>query len=267
MTPESQPVFEIGFASHTGRKRSGSANQDYVKVVTDAERPPLLIVADGMGGHRGGAVASQAAVEAMVAAYRASSSSGNWSAALNDLVTAGHRALIDRAAQDADLKDMGTTIVAVVLETDRITFLNVGDSRLYVYRGGQVIQLSRDQSWVAEQIRAGLLTPEQARTHPKRSHLLMSLSAKRAAVVPYLGDEALQPDDIVLLCTDGLWGAVPESLIFAVASELAPQNAADRLIDLANTSSGPDNISVIVARRIGAARSAMFRENEITQVG
>ncbi|MEW5942176.1 MAG: protein phosphatase 2C domain-containing protein [Chloroflexota bacterium] len=250
MLPENQP-YEIGSASHTGRKRRGSPNQDYVKVVMEPARLPLLIVADGMGGHRGGAVASQVAAEAMMDLYRKSAPGMGLEATLKALVTAGHRALLERAAQEAELKDMGTTIVAGILEPNRITYINVGDSRLYLFRGRQVIQLSLDQSWVAEQIRAGLITPEQARNHPKRSHLMMSLSAKRANVTPHTGETALLPDDIVLLCSDGLWGAVPESLILAAASELPPQKAAEQLIDLANTSTGPDNISVIVARRKG----------------
>jgi protein phosphatase len=264
MTEEIQ--FEIGSASHTGRKRSGSPNQDYFKVVEQAGRPPLLIVADGMGGHRGGAIASQVATDAMVAGYRASTGD-DWIAILDSLVTAGHRALLERAVQDAELNDMGTTVVAAILEAEHITFINVGDSRLYLFRGRDVIQLSRDQSWVAEQIRAGVLTPEQARTHPKRSHLMMSLSAKRANVMPFAGDTSLEPDDIVLLCSDGLWGAVPETLIHAAASELSPQTAAERLIDLANASTGPDNITVIVARRVGALLHRPGEDTEITKPG
>jgi serine/threonine protein phosphatase PrpC len=182
-------------------------------------------------------------------------------------VKAGHRALIERARQDPDLKDMGTTIVAAALEDNRISLINVGDSRLYLFRGRQVIQLSRDQSWVAEQIRAGLLTVEQARNHPKRSHLTMSMSAKRADVAPLTGQFDLQPDDTILLCSDGLWGAVPESLISALALELSPQKAADKLVDLANTSTGPDNISVIVARRKGVSTAINEEDDDITEPG
>jgi protein phosphatase len=264
MTPENEPTFEIGFASHTGRKRSGSPNQDYVKVVEAEGRAPLLIVADGMGGHRGGAVASAVAVEAMIASYGKSAAAGGLALALNESVKAAHHALIARAAQDAGLSDMGTTVVAVILEPEYIYFINVGDSRAYIFRSKQVIQISRDQSWVAEQIRTGHLTPEQARTHPRRSHLLMSLSAKRHDMLPYIGETALQANDIVLLCSDGLWGSVPDSLISAVATELPPQKAADRLIDLANASSGPDNISVIVARRRGVGLPALTDDSDET---
>jgi protein phosphatase len=255
--------FEIGHASHTGRKRSGSPNQDYVKVVQDANRPPFLIVADGMGGHRGGAIASQVATDAMIALYRQPAPATKLGDLLKASVMAGHRALLERAVKEPELTDMGTTIVAAVLEPERITYINVGDSRLYIFRGRQVIQLSLDQSWVAEQIRAGIITPEQARTHPKRSHLMMSLSAKRANVTPHIGEAALEPDDIVLLCSDGLWGSVPENLILAVATEMTPQKASEQLINLANTSTGPDNITVIVARRKGY-RLPSPSETEIT---
>ena len=127
--------------------------------------------------------------------------------------------------------------------------VNVGDSRAYLLRGSEIRQISQDQSWVADQVRRGLLSVEEARQHPKRNRLTMSVSAKRPTVTPVTTEVELAKQDIILLCSDGLWGSVPNSLIWAAANEFPPQEAADRLVAFANTSQGPDNISVIIARQ------------------
>src|SRR6185503_10511502 len=113
-----------------------------------------------------------------------------------------------------------------------------------------------DHSWVAAQVRAGVLTEQEARVHPNRNRLIMAITAKRSEVKSFIADEKLEPEDIILLCSDGLWGVVPETLILAAATELLPQAAADKLVALANSSRGPDNISVIIARRVNMARKS-----------
>ena len=115
--------------------------------------------------------------------------------------------------------------------------------------------VSEDPSYVAAQVRAGVLTEQEARSNPNRNRLLMAITAKRTEIKAHTAEERLEPQDIILLCSDGLWGVVPESLIQAAAAELAPQAAADKLVALANNSRGPDNISVIIARRAGTHRA------------
>lgn len=239
----------IGAACNTGRKRS--VNQDAFAVLLPPDGsglPPLLVAADGMGGHLGGEIASRLVIEAFQATYQTLTPALDPAAGLKACTEAAHRAIRERAAGDANLKGMGSTVAAAFLLDGRIHALNVGDSRIYMLRGEEVKQISVDQSWVMDQVRAGLLSPAQARQHPQRNRLSMSLSANRPSITPILKEEAFERDDILLLCSDGLWGALPESLIWAAANELEPQDAAEKLVALANLSGGPDNISVLIAR-------------------
>lgn len=242
--------FLIGSACDVGRKRA--VNQDALAVLLPEEGilvPPLLVVADGMGGHNGGETASRLVIEAFREVYVQLQPPLDAAQALRSCAQRSHEAVRTQAAKDPSLKGMGSTVVAAFLSNDRVDMLNVGDSRAYLLRGQEVIQISADQSWVMDQVRAGKLTLEQARHHKKRNHISMSLSANRPSITPILKEETFEPDDILLLCSDGLWGAVPESLIWAAANEFEPQEAAEKLAALANQSGGPDNISVIVARR------------------
>jgi serine/threonine protein phosphatase PrpC len=161
---------------------------------------------------------------------------------------------------------MGSTVAAAFLQPGRVDTLNVGDSRVYILRGGETIQISADQSWVMDQVRAGKLTLEQARRHRKRNRLSMSLSAGRAVITPVLKEEIFQADDILLLCSDGLWGVIPESLLWAAANEFEPQEAAEKLAALANQSGGADNISVIVARRKDR-QAVKTMQDDVTDAG
>lgn len=242
--------FLIGSACDVGKKRK--SNQDALDVLlpeAGIDVPPLLVVADGMGGHNGGETASRLVVEAFREVYVQLQPPLDAARALKMCVQRSHEALRAQAAEDLSLKGMGSTVVAAFLQNDRVDMVNVGDSRAYILRGGEPIQISTDQSWVMDMARAGKLTLEQARRHHKRNRLSMSLSANRPTVTPVLKQEVFQPDDILLLCSDGLWGVIPESLLWAAANEFEPQEAAEKLVALANQSGGLDNISAIVARK------------------
>jgi len=242
--------FLIGYSCDVGRKRK--SNQDALAVLlpeAGIALPPLLVVADGMGGHLGGETASQLVIEAFREVYIQLQPPLDAAGALRICVERSHQAIREGAAKDLNLKGMGSTVVAAFLHNERVDMLNVGDSRAYLLRGQEVQQISTDQSWVMDQVRAGKLTLEQARHHRKRNHITMSLSANRPTITPVLKEETFEPEDILLLCSDGLWGVVPDSILWAAANEFDPQDAAEKLVMLANQSGGPDNISVIVARR------------------
>jgi serine/threonine protein phosphatase PrpC len=242
--------WSIGSACDVGKKRQ--SNQDALVVLLPGEvvaLPPLLVVADGMGGHLGGETASRLVIEAFRERYIQIQPPLDATQALRDCVLRSHQVIREQAGKDPDLKGMGSTVVAAFLQNEHVDLINVGDSRAYILREQQVIQISTDQSWVMDQVRAGKLTLEQARHHRKRNHISMSLSANRPSVTPILVSESFQPDDILLLCSDGLWGVIPESLLWAAANEFEPQEAAEKLVALANQSGGVDNISVIIARR------------------
>ena len=258
-TDQDKVPFEFGFACDVGRKRRGEPNQDAVavEIPSSAEpwHPPLLLVADGLGRHFGGAVASQLVVQTFKQEFKASQHPADYLSLLESCVRAAHRAVRAEGEKDPRLAFMGSTIVAVTVTGGRLFVLNVGDSRAYIFRDKSIRQVSQDHSWVAAQMRAGVLTEQEARIHPNRNRLTMAITAKRSEVKPFVAEEKLESQDVLLLCSDGLWGVVPETLILAAATELQPQVAADKLVALANNSRGPDNISVIVARPVSAART------------
>jgi serine/threonine protein phosphatase PrpC len=153
------------------------ANQDRVEVVLPRVLdvfPPLLLVADGMGGHLGGATASQLVIETFKENYLRAKHPTELLSLLNTCALKAHQSVCEHVALNRELADMGSTLVAVALTQRRAFALNVGDSRAYVLHGNRIIQISQDQSVVAEQVRTGQLTPDQARVHPTRSHFQTS---------------------------------------------------------------------------------------------
>lgn len=256
-----QVQFEFGFACDVGRKRKYELNQDAVAVVLphsgEPWHPPLLLVADGLGRYSGGALASQTVVKTFTQVFKQMQHPTEYPVLMERCAQAAHQEVRKLGAKDANLALMGSTIVAVVLEAERLFVLNIGDTRAYVVYEGNIMQVSQDHSWTAAQVRAGALTVTEARAHPNRNRLTMAITAKRTKIEAYLAEKTLEPHAVVLLCSDGLWGVVPETLIHATATELPPQVAADKLVAMANNSKGPDNISVIIARRVGFARKNM----------
>ncbi|MCK6539602.1 MAG: protein phosphatase 2C domain-containing protein [Anaerolineales bacterium] len=253
---QEQIQFEIGFATDVGRKRSGEPNQDALEVVLPDSRgrwhPPLLIVADGLGKHMGGALASKLVVQAFKQEFVSAAHPADYLSLMERCAQKAHQAVRMQGAKDEKLANMGSTVVSATPFQGMLYVLNVGDSRAYILRGEKMIQVSQDQSWVAMQVKAGILTEQEARTHPSRNRLNMAITARRHEIKPHLAKEKLERDDIVVLCSDGLWGVIPETLIWAAASELPPKVAVKKLVSLANRSQGPDNISVIVARQVAS---------------
>jgi serine/threonine protein phosphatase PrpC len=208
----------IGAASHPGRKRAG-ANQDSIAVWQPAwlsRRPSLLALADGMGGHSGGSIASGLVVQAFLDYYRSAPIEQDIASILQEAVQSALAAVQARSRKDEALTGMGSTVVAVALGESRLTLVNVGDSRAYLARGDKLTQLSWDHSLVGELIRRGVITPQEALTHPRRSQLTMSISGQRSRVEPYSYEGDLLPEDQVLLCSDGLWAVIPEDQILSV---------------------------------------------------
>lgn len=244
-------MWYISQASNVGTLRSGSQNQDTIGGLIPGETwngDPILLVADGMGGHQGGALASQTVVDVITQNWRQQDNSDPMTALRMSILNA-HTMIRERGVKDPDLQTMGSTVVAAVLKKDKLILGNVGDSRAYLIRSGRIRQISFDHSKVAELVRANLITPEQANAHPQRNQLIMSISAQRETIDPYIIEIPIQEQDVILLCSDGLWGVVPEEIIKGVAESMPPQKAAERLIQLANQYGGPDNISVSIARQ------------------
>jgi PPM family protein phosphatase len=228
--------FEAEGVTDVGRRREG--NEDGMLVNDDLG---LLAVADGMGGHRGGEVASATALESL----RASVASGM---AIREAIQAANDAVLERAADDPALSGMGTTLTAGTLAAgDTLILGHVGDSRAYLLRDGELRQLTEDHSLVEEMVRDGRLTREQAEHHPQRSVITRALGVE-AGVDVDVDPIDLQAGDRLLLCSDGLTTMVPADLIADVlTSEPDPGVAAGRLIQAANAAGGDDNITAVVA--------------------
>lgn len=258
--------YDFGSVCVPGRKRS--VNQDSIAILFKegeaASEAPLLVLADGMGGYQGGEIASQAVVHAFREGYSQGFNRADGMVFLKTCVERAHQRVKERSREDEKLGGMGSTVVAVLLEGDQVRVVNVGDSRAYLVRNQTLIQISQDQSLVADLVRAGSLTEAEARTHKRKNVLSMAINAKRAVVTPILNEAEVTAEDIILLCSDGLWGVVAPSLIWAAANELEPQLAAEKLAEYANQHGGPDNISVLIARR-KLREAARTISNEETQ--
>jgi serine/threonine protein phosphatase PrpC len=231
--------------SHQGCHRDG--NEDFVGAFapTDPdERGPLFVVADGMGGHAAGEVASRMAVETVFQSWTAGALSAPHQMLRN--AVRGANSTVFSASLDHDRRGMGTTLTALTLAGTESIVAHVGDSRAYMVRGRDCSQLTSDHSRVGEMLRMRLITPEQAANHPARSQLTRSLGAAPAVQVDVVRTQLVTGDGFVL-CSDGLWDLVSRPEI-AEAVAAAPAEAADTLIGAALERGAPDNVTVLVVK-------------------
>jgi len=248
--------MEIGSATHVGRVRSN--NEDSYRVVPALN---LLVLSDGIGGQANGEVASAMAVETIVAyclelspnrlAYNGDGFQSEISARANHLAKAAslaNRTIYAASVRDTQFQGMGATVVAAWIDGLRLSLVHVGDSRAYLLRGGDLESLTADHTLVAEQVRNGILTLEKAQTNPLRSLLIRALGVREEVEID-IHEHELRSGDVLLLCSDGLTGMVPESEITDILmQDHDAQSAAERLVASANEHGGEDNVSVIVLR-------------------
>jgi protein phosphatase len=236
-----------GAATDVGRIRSSNEDAKLVK-------NELFAVADGMGGHRGGAVASQMALDSLEASFNEQSSDALVAAAYE-----ANDAVFERSSDDPELRGMGTTLVALapLEEDDLIAWVHVGDSRIYLFRDGELQQLTEDHSLVEQWVREGTISPEEARSHPQRNILTRALGISSdvgidaGTVIPYTGDR-------FVLCSDGLFNEVDEPRIESTLRRLAdPQDASQELVRQALEGGGRDNITVVVVDVVDDDNAAM----------
>lgn len=235
--------LETAALSDVGRVRT--ENQDACADLQRQSGERLLVVADGMGGHRGGSIASRLALEAIEEVFQRGDLSG--SELLSEALDVANRRVHDAASNDPGLHGMGTTIVAVLFEDrlDGAWIAHVGDSRLYRLRGSRVEQLTEDHSAVAELVRRGVITKEEAETHPRRNEILRSLGVL-AEVEPSLARIDLREGDQVLLCSDGLSGVLSDDEIAGMLLQAEPTEAVRGLVDSVNARGAPDNVTVVI---------------------
>ena len=228
-----------------GRKRD--VNQDYVFVSDKpiGNLPNLLVVADGMGGHRAGDFASRFVVESLKEDLVSSTEDGPEAMLRKAIQSANHK-LREVARQDVRLEGMGTTLVAATVIEHTLYFANIGDSRLYLLND-DIRQLSRDHSFVQEMVRLGGLNAEEAKHHPDKNIFTRASGAKEKVEIDFF-EYRLKKGDIILMCTDGLSNMIEDEEMFRIVkSSRDIVEAVERLVERANDNGGNDNIGVVLA--------------------
>ena len=244
--------------THVGRQRQH--NEDAFLVRDDAR---LFLVADGMGGHAAGEIASRIAVDSIsefIAHTR--EDDGTWPHAYDEhyrrstnrlmaAVRMANARVLEAMRKDARLRGMGTTVVACLADGETVSVAHVGDSRAYLIRGGELSRITNDHSWVFEQVQAGMLTEAEAEKHPLRNVITRALGGA-LQVTPDAQEIEARPGDVFLLCSDGLTGMVPESEILRLVTENDAdlQKACEELIDTANERGGLDNITAVLVKTL-----------------
>lgn len=228
--------MKFGVSSHPGRKRRH--NEDAYVIA-----PPLFAVADGMGGAKAGEVASGLAAAALKEGGR---DGPDAEARVTELIQEANRRVFRRANEDREASGMGTTMTVALVERGRVVFGHVGDSRAYLIRDGKIEQLTDDHSLVAELVRSGRLTPEEAETHPQRSVITRAVGTEAEVDVDTFSIEPA-PGDLFLICSDGLTDMVDDGTIFQAIEKHRGnlEDAAKALVVAANRGGGEDNITVV----------------------
>jgi protein phosphatase len=253
------PRRRLGFASNVGKVRpvdedSLLAMEIQTAYLSEPRSRLLLMVADGMGGHRRGDVASRIAVRAVARTLLPLLTSAEdipratYDRELRTAVQNANQAIFEEAARNPECEGMGTTLSLAIVDGHDLYVTNVGDSRTYVINPREICQVTRDHSLVQELVDRGELSPEQARHHPRKNVITMALGVYEE-VTPDVGCLTMEPGDMVLVCCDGLINHVEDEDIHRVVVESSdPQTACEILVALANKGGGTDNISVIIAR-------------------
>lgn len=249
---EIRPGIELANLTDAGCEREN--NEDYFgycEPETEEEfsrKGRLAIIADGMGGEEGGEVASRLAVETVRREYLKSTEADAHDRLLRGF-QAAHGTILNFAREHPELRNMGTTCTAVAINDGLAYFAHVGDSRLYLIRDSSILRLTHDHTAINRLLETGAITPEEAETHPQRHVLTAALGAKpevsadiAQAPIP------LERGDVLVLCTDGLWGQVTDSEILSIVTRNRPSDACKQLVRIAKDRGGPDNITLQILR-------------------
>jgi len=238
----------LGFVARTNIGKVRSENQDGGCAFVHADYF-IGIVADGMGGHRGGATASKLAIRAVKACLleklTKDADEEGCTALLKEAYTLANAEIYARSKEDKELEGMGTTLTVALLKNGRLLVAHIGDSRAYIADEQKIFQLTVDQTFVQKLIDSGEITPEEAKTHPQR-HMIMEAVGTEKTICPVIYSAEVK-QQTVMLCSDGLYGEVSDEEIhktMTAADDLA--TAADKLVVHANVNGGMDNITVVL---------------------
>lgn len=243
-------IMRIGVNSHKGKVRE--INEDYYNIVTDSAGNVIaFVIADGMGGHNAGEVASRMAVDSVTSKIKALSAEHDEDDLIADflvnIIQIANRDIYEEAQNSADNFGMGTTLIVAMPESGRMHIGHVGDSRAYRIHDGKLHKITTDHSYIEELLKNGTINSEEAKSHPKKNLITRALGSAELEVDYYFSD--MLDGDIFILCTDGLTNMVDENTIEKICSGTDdPQQACDELVELANSNGGEDNITVILIK-------------------
>lgn len=251
--------LEVAARTDVGCQRTN--NEDSFGYWSSAEQTPadacVAVIADGMGGHQAGEQASRIAVDTIIQTFRDTVTAGNIpelqpQALLMSALDKAHHAIRDQAERNPEFNGMGTTCTAAAIIGGWLYFVHVGDARLYLIRSDEIQRLTRDHSYTGRLVESGLLSAEDAERHPRRHILTAALG---------IGDEVqadssekpvqLRNSEVLVFCTDGLWGLVSDAEIQAAVIGNSAESACQELVALARERGGPDNITVQILRAVG----------------
>lgn len=241
----------VNFSMRTDQGRVRDHNEDFVAShlpsgpEEESQNGQLYIVADGVGGSDAGEVASRFATERTIHHYIENSDTVDWGERLRQSMLAANTELRQLSGRQYEGLRMATTMVAVVLHGDSATLANVGDSRAYHWQDGAISQITKDQSLVARLLEEGAISEEEAVNHPRKNVILHSLGSENAPQID-LYQVSLRPSEALVLCSDGLTRHVSDEEIAGAIGQVAVEEATEKLIELANSRGGEDNISVAV---------------------
>jgi len=242
----------IGSATHPGMTKK--ENQDHhiyylPENSSDKKKGILLAVADGMGGHSGGEIASKLAIDVLKETYYSDSLSVV-SQSLEKAFLKANEEVIATGSNDINLEGMGSTMTAVVLRKNKMYFAHVGDSRGYIIYQNEISQFTEDHSYVASLVKAGVITEEEAINHPDDNIITRAIGIESDLKIDTSEKhEKLQKNQYILICCDGLYKVVSnEEIVNAVYQYQVPDDICEKLVKKANENGGPDNITVLVAR-------------------
>lgn len=241
--------MEFVHRTDVGKKRN--INEDYLEVTEKADQLHLAVLADGMGGHNAGDVASELAVRFLTDRFlksnlRVDSEAGHVSMWLKESYEGANERISRIAESDPNCKGMGTTLIAAIFQANQVTFAHIGDSRVYLFSKGEIKPLTKDHSYVNVLLDSGEINEEQARNHPKKNMLMKAIGTE-VSIEPDILSIKLRQGEIILICSDGLSNMVTQDqMVHILAENVSLEAKVDAFVQLANAEGGEDNISIIL---------------------
>jgi PPM family protein phosphatase len=239
--------MRIDFFGKTDKGKVRRGNEDYFACEKVKSEEHLFVVADGMGGHRAGDVASKLGTQTFIKQYKKyRKKNQRILAAMNHAVEKANLAILKKSTSDPKKRGMGTTFSAIVVADLKAYIVHVGDSRIYLIREDKIAQLTTDHTFVGKMVEEGRITIDEARQHPQKNILYMSMGA-RDSFEPELNEYmGIKEGDVFIMCSDGLNNMVSDATIKEYAQAYEPKDAVNQLINLANNNGGTDNITALI---------------------